>query len=753
MMMNSSTNQTAGSHPLDVYGDTQRIATIFYWFTGLLLAGLIAGILISLSAGDVLPAIYVGLGTLPVLASLYFIRRKKFELAAAFLAIVLISLITLVATNDLGIHHISVVGYPAVLIVASLVIRKRTMALLTIYTVVCAAWLVFGELSGVYTPHVLVRSVAGDFFSVSIIIILTAVMVRLVTESLFQSNRQLQKELGERKRAKQALSFSERKFYEAFHTTPVMMSIEDADNRFMDVNKAFIDTMGYSREDVLGRNASDLNMWATLEDMQTIRQMIKEQDGLKDLELRFRRKSGEIGYVLMSSEKFDVNGETYELTSALDITERKQAEAALQQSAAHLEILHEIDRALLSAHTLEEIAMSALKRIRRLIPCLRASVTLFDIGKNEARFLAASFDNADHDFGDTVVTLQEYGQYIIDELKQNNICRVDDVLSDPRANELDKQLAELGFLAWLYLPLHYQGQLIGALNLGRGAGVPFTQRQEEIAADVANQLAIAIQQTRLYNALQNELEERKQIEAERERLIADLETKNAELERFAYTVSHDLKSPLITIRGFLGFIEQDTQSGNTNRLKTDIQRISEATDKMQRLLIELLELSRIGRLMNEPETIPFADLVRDAMDNVHGQLEAGRVTVQTQPDLPAVYGDRQRLVEVLQNLIDNAAKFMGDQPDPRIEIGQRGEDAERGKPVFYVKDNGIGIASEHHERVFGLFNQLDPKMDGTGVGLAIVKRIVEFHGGRIWVESEAGKGAAFYFTLGKVDAK
>jgi len=748
MMMNSSTNQTAGSHPLDVYGDAQRITRIFYWFTGLLFAGLIAGILISLSAGDVLPAIYVGFGALPVLASLYFIRRKKFELAAAFLAIVLISLITLVATNDLGIHHISVVGYPAVLIVASLVIRKRTMALLTIYTVVCAAWLVFGELSGAYTPATLVHSLPGDFFSVSIIIILTAVMVRLVTESLFQSNRQLQKELRERKRAEQALSFSERKFYEAFHTTPVMMSIEDADNRFMDVNKAFIDIMGYSREDVLGRNASDLNMWATLEDVQTIRQMM-EQDGLKDLELRFRRKSGAIGYVLMSSEKFDVNGETYELTSALDITERKQAEAALQQSAAHLEILHEIDRALLSAHTLEEIAMSALKRIRRLIPCLRASVTLFDFEKNEARFLAASFDNADRDFGDTVITLQEYGQYIIDELKQNNICRVDDVLSDPRANELDKRLAELGFLAWLYLPLHYQGQLIGALNFGRGAGVPFTQRQEEIAADVANQLAIAIQQTRLYNALQNELEERKQIEAERERLIADLETKNAELERFAYTVSHDLKSPLITIRGFLGYIEQDTQSGDTNRLKVDIQRIIEATDKMQRLLNELLELSRIGRLLNSSEMIPFENLARAALDIVDGQLHARGVTVMLQPNLSAVYGDRQRLVEVLQNLIDNAIKFMGDQPDPLVEIGQRGEDAERGELVFYVKDNGIGIAPEHHERVFGLFNQLDPKMEGTGVGLALVKRIIEFHGGRIWVESEVGKGSTFCFTLGR----
>jgi len=115
-----------------------------------------------------------------------------------------------------------------------------------------------------------------------------------------------------------------------------------------------------------------------------------------------------------------------------------------------------------------------------------------------------------------------------------------------------------------------------------------------------------------------------------------------------------------------------------------------------------------------------------------------------------VYGDRQRLVEVLQNLLDNAVKFMGDQSDPRIEIGARsarGEDAEHGEPVFYVKDNGIGIAPEHYDRVFGLFNQLDPKIEGTGVGLALVKRIVEFHGGRIWVESEAGKGATFCFTL------
>jgi len=239
--------------------------------------------------------------------------------------------------------------------------------------------------------------------------------------------------------------------------------------------------------------------------------------------------------------------------------------------------------------------------------------------------------------------------------------------------------------------------------------------------------------------------ERKKAEVERELLIQEMESKNAELEQFTYTVSHDLKAPIITIKGFLGFLEKDIAAGKHERVHQDVMRIDEAVSKMNRLLNELLELSRIGRMMNEPENIPFEDLLKDALDIVHGQLELHHVTVQTQPNLPAVHGDRQRLIEVLQNLLDNAAKYMGDQRDPHIEIGQQGE--ENDKPIFFVKDNGIGIAPEYHERIFGLFNKLDPKAEGTGIGLTLVKRIIEVHGGRIWVESQLGKGSTFYFTL------
>lgn len=232
---------------------------------------------------------------------------------------------------------------------------------------------------------------------------------------------------------------------------------------------------------------------------------------------------------------------------------------------------------------------------------------------------------------------------------------------------------------------------------------------------------------------------------EHEELISELEAKNTELTQFTYTVSHDLKSPLVTINGFLGYLEEDAASGNMERLKKDTLRIKEAVNKMHALLTELLELSRIGRMMNVPSNIPFDDLVKDAMDILFGQLEKHNVTVRSHPNLPIVHGDRQRLTEVLQNLIDNAAKYMGNQPDPLIEIGQQGE--HDGKPILFVSDNGMGIAHEYHERIFGLFNKLDAKSEGTGIGLALVKRIVEVHGGRIWVESELGKGSTFYFTL------
>jgi signal transduction histidine kinase len=272
-------------------------------------------------------------------------------------------------------------------------------------------------------------------------------------------------------------------------------------------------------------------------------------------------------------------------------------------------------------------------------------------------------------------------------------------------------------------------------------------RDERLFWGEVNARFVQLGQEALYLVTVRDISERKKAEAEREKFVTELESRNAELERFTYTISHDLKSPLVTMKGFLRYLEEDAASGNRERFKKDMKRILDAADNMNHLLSDLLEMTRVGRVVNPPVITPFADLVQDALNIVHGQLQERGITVTIQPDLPAVFGDRQRLVEVLQNLIDNAAKFMGDEQNPQIEIGQQGEDAERGKSVFFVRDNGIGISPRHHEKVFGLFNRLNPEIEGTGIGLALVKRIIEVHGGRIWVESEMGMGAAFYFSL------
>ena len=228
---------------------------------------------------------------------------------------------------------------------------------------------------------------------------------------------------------------------------------------------------------------------------------------------------------------------------------------------------------------------------------------------------------------------------------------------------------------------------------------------------------------------------------------SDLAAKNAELERFNYTVSHDLKTPLVTIRGFAGLAGTDLAEGRNDAVRKDLGRIVAAADKMHRLLDDLLELSRIGRVVHPPQDVDLGDLVKDAVDLLKSQLEAKRIELEIAADLPTVRADRQRLLEVLQNLIENASKFTGSQAQPKIEVGWRRDGSQ---PVFYVRDNGQGIEPRFLERVFGLFEKLDPGGDGTGVGLALVRRIVEAHGGRAWAESEGlGHGATFCFTLAR----
>jgi len=423
-----------------------------------------------------------------------------------------------------------------------------------------------------------------------------------------------------------------------------------------------------------------------------------------------------------------------------DFTERKWAEKEREKLISELEVKNKESETLresvaIVAATLEksEAIGRILEQLERVVPFDSASVQLIN-GRMLEIVSARGFELGSSEMDPSFALNEKDPAYPVIHGSAPYVLYEDIQIHDPEFAQPPYDRIR----AWMAVPLKVKGQIMGVIALDGCQVGQFSERHAQLAVTYANQVAIALENARLFSDLQAEL-------AVRKRLISELENKNAELERFTYTVSHDLKSPLFTIRGFLGYLEQDALSGNFERLKGDVQRITNATDKMQRLLNELLELSRVGRLKNESTYINFNELASEALELVHGRLTEHGITVQVQADLPQVYGDRPRLVEVLQNLLDNAAKFIGDQKQPCIEIGQEG--TEESKPVFYVRDNGMGIAPEHHDRVFGLFNKLDPQTDGTGVGLALVRRILDVHGCRVWIRSAAGKGSTFFFTL------
>lgn len=233
-------------------------------------------------------------------------------------------------------------------------------------------------------------------------------------------------------------------------------------------------------------------------------------------------------------------------------------------------------------------------------------------------------------------------------------------------------------------------------------------------------------------------------EIEREKLIRELEEKNSDLERFIYIISHELKTPLITIKGFLGYLEEEAMRGDLLQLHQDIVRIVSATETMQRQLNNLIEINRIGRNRSTSEFIDTSELVFFILDSLKPVLDSRSIRVEVQK-LPAINGFKSEIQELFQNVIENAIRFTANQKDPYIQIGTIELDKDQ---LFFVKDNGIGIPSQYKNRIFGLFNKLDPHSEGTGAGLAIAKKVAEHHGGWIKVESEGpGKGSTFFFKL------
>lgn len=247
-----------------------------------------------------------------------------------------------------------------------------------------------------------------------------------------------------------------------------------------------------------------------------------------------------------------------------------------------------------------------------------------------------------------------------------------------------------------------------------------------------------------FTGVLHDITQQRRAQEQLKRINAELEARSQEMEQFVYTVSHDLKSPIVTCVGFMGFLREDLEAGRYEKLGQSIDRLDRAIGRMKESIDDLLELSRIGRVKHDPQQIDVAAVLEQLKQDLAPRLEEACCTIEIQNDLPPVYADAKRIYELFENLLTNAVKYGCDGDDARITVGASRAD---GEIRYVIADNGPGIAPKYHDRVFQLFHRLDQSKDGTGVGLAIVRRIMEIHGGRVWIVSEAGQGAAFWIAF------
>ncbi len=617
-----------------------------------------------------------------VAASLLFTLLGYLKPGRIIVPVGLIIAITAQVFNGSGMHDTAMIAFSAALLLGGMLVGRHGLWAFALLCMSAVAVIAYSEMSGLIVTPFANMTNWDDILVNYTMLISIAIALNIVMKRMEQS-------LEEAKRNEQAWRLSEERFREFMETSPAIVIMKDAGSRYVYCNPRVETLFGKPAEEILGKTEFDLFPKEEAERFTASDRLVLKTGVAQINEYAAHTPGGELRHWwVFKFPIHDSTGNQYVGLQILDVTERKQVEDELVRER---DLLH-----VLMANVPDTVYFKdANSRFTR-------------VNQHQAQMLGV--DSPEDAIG------KSDDDFMPSDLAKSILEEEQALLKDERAI-LDR--------------VEYIPQPDGTPRWMSASKAPLRDKDGKVIGLVG---------------ISRDITERKLAEIEREKLIQDLEVRNAELERFTYTVSHDLKSPIVTIQGFLGFLEKDALAGNIERVRHDILRIKTATDKMHTLLGELLELSRIGRLMNPPEDVPFAGIVQEALSNVDGQLKKGRITVTCPLELPTVYGDKARLVEVVQNLLDNACKYMGDQPEPHIEIGcQTSSD---GKNIFFVRDNGMGIAPEYHQRIFGLFDKLDPKSDGTGVGLAVVKRIVEIHGGRIWIESDGlGHGSVFYFTL------
>lgn len=524
------------------------------------------------------------------------------------------------------------------------------------------------------------------------------------------------RDVTEFKQTEDALNSSQALLKNIFDASPALIALTTVeDGRYLDANNAFFSAMGYPRRDVIGKSSVDLGMWSDSKQKDEPKELLLQDGFLRDYEVSFRMKSGEVRDFLWNAVTITVEGELCAANVLIDISDRLFAERAIKENEEAL------SRQLIEIEHLYQtspLGLALLDKDRRFVRINQALADLNGASIEEhigrtirqvtpalASFMEPLYSKV-IETGEPITNLTIHGSASLD-----------------KADKKD----------WLinYYPVKDEdGSIMGV---------------ETLVQDITE-----IKEAERFLARANEeLEERV---AQR---TAELAAANKELEAFAYSVSHDLRAPLRALDGFSQALLEDYLESLDLEGQDYLQRIRAASQRMGQLIDDMLKLSRVTRVEFACETVDFSRMAVKIANRLKMEDPQRKAEFVIQPGLQ-VLGDKDLLRILMENLLGNAWKFTSKRPAAKIEFGARqqadaAQKAHSQALVFFIKDNGDGFDPTYMNKLFQPFQRLHSSQEfaGTGIGLATVQRIVNRHGGKIWAESQVGSGATFFFIIGR----